>query len=466
MREHSRCVLDVTKFRRLMAPKSTGSNKSKGNKNNKEIKSILEKVNHIPFNRLAQERGFKQGREKKISGKTLVIGFLMMSLQGKNTFQNWAEHVSLITGKIVSKQAIWKKVTPLLTSFLSVVLFDALRQQIVLHHKGFKQLDLFKNYKRILIQDSTVIALPIWLSQFFPGNVSRGEIKALLKIQVVYDLLSNRFIHFEITTFRANDQSKAKDMLNLATSEDLVIRDLGYFVLNCFEQMNEKAIHFISRLRNGVNIYELKTEEKINLLKELQKGNGYDKWVLIGEKQKVKGPLVALPLTEEQASIRRRKAKENRDQRLNHTKEYYKLLSYQLFITTEVKRIMTSKQVALTYGLRWRIESIFKCWKSSFHLQKTISQTCSLTKDRVLAMMYLMLIFILLFQVAIYNQAMKALEKKKIVFISLMKLCQFITAHLNLFFEKNFRTLMPLIIYHCSYDKRHDRQNFLEKIKN
>ena len=85
-----------------MAPKSTRLNKSKGNKNNREIKSIREKVNHIPFNRLAQESGFKQRREKKISGKTLVIGFLMMSLQGRNTFQNWAEHVSLITGKIVS----------------------------------------------------------------------------------------------------------------------------------------------------------------------------------------------------------------------------------------------------------------------------------------------------------------------------------------------------------------------------
>lgn len=325
---------------------------------------------------------------------------------------------------------------------------------------------MLKNYKRILIQDSTIIALPVWLSRFFPGNVSRGEKKSQLKIQVVYDILSNRFIYFEITAFTTNDQSKAKDLLKLATREDLVIRDLGYFVLDCFDKMNEQSIHFISRMRYGIKIYDLKSGEEINLLQEIKKKKRYDQWVLIGKKQKVKVRLIALPLPEQQASIRRRRARQDRDQRLNHTKEYYKLLSYQLFITTEDKQILSSTQVASIYGLRWRIESIFKCWKSGFQLQKIISQTCSLTKDRVLAIIYMMLIFILLFQVTIYNQVRKATEKIENKLISLLKLCQYITSHFLPFLEQSFRSLMPLIIYHCRYDKRHDRQNFLQKIIN
>ncbi len=45
--------------------------------------------------------------------------------------------VSLITGKMISKQAIWKKVTPLLTNFLSAVLQESLGKQIALDKSKF-----------------------------------------------------------------------------------------------------------------------------------------------------------------------------------------------------------------------------------------------------------------------------------------------------------------------------------------
>ncbi|MBK8584725.1 MAG: hypothetical protein IPN88_04520 [Bacteroidetes bacterium] len=80
-----------------------------------------------------------------------------------------------------------EKVTPLLTNFLSAVLQKSLGKQIALDKSKFGDSSALKNYKRILLQDSTVLALPIWLSRFFPGNVSRGQQKSAIKIQVVYD---------------------------------------------------------------------------------------------------------------------------------------------------------------------------------------------------------------------------------------------------------------------------------------
>lgn len=247
-----------------MTPKNTRLKKKQ------KYKNMEQKLKKISFNKHAINSGFKQRKDKKITGKTLLISFILMAMQGKNSFQHWAEQAGILTGKTVSKQGIWKRVTLRLTKFLALILLDALGQQTSAIQSQAKKHTWLKNYKRILLQDSTVIALPAWLSWCFPGNVSRGEKKAQLKIQVVYDILANHFVYFEITSFTANDQSKSKDILNIATPEDLVIRDLGYFVLDSFNEMNREQISFISRLRYGVSIYK-ETGEEINLLKQLKK---------------------------------------------------------------------------------------------------------------------------------------------------------------------------------------------------
>lgn len=175
--------------------------------------------------------------------------------------------------------------------------------------------------------------------------------------------------------------------------------------------------------------------------------------------------LIALKLPEEQANLRRKRAKENRDKRLNHNSEYYQLLSYHLFISTEEKSQFTPSQIAQLYGLRWRIESIFKCWKSYFHLQQLIPQNRSVSKDTVESVIYLMLIFIVLFQVSIYQVILLTAEKKQNIMISLTKLCKFIADHIDLFLEQTLKSIIPLILYYCRYDQRCDRKNFLQKLK-
>lgn len=320
---------------------------------------INQKTKSISFDKHAKASGFKKRKAKKITGKSLLIAFFLMALQGKNSLELWAEQLSNVTGKIVSKQAVWKRITPYLTKFLMLVLSDALRDQISSTHQSIKQGRLrMGDYNRILIQDSTTIALPEWLKVFFPGNTSRGKKKSQLKIQVVYDIISNTFVYFEITPFTANDQSKSKDILNIACKGDLVIRDLGYFSLDCFQKMSEH-ISFVSRIRYGVKIYDAETGKEINLLKHLKKYKCIDQWVLIGSEQKVKVRLVILPLSNEQANEKQYRAKCDRDKRMNHSAEYYELLAYCLFITTECKTKFTAKHIAKLYGLRWRIENIF-----------------------------------------------------------------------------------------------------------
>lgn len=442
-----------------MTPKNTRF------KRKQKYENIEQRLKKIPFNKHAIKSGFKQRKEKKITGKSLLLGFILIAMQGKNTFHQWAEQIGLLTGKSVSKQGVWDRINSRFVRFLSLILTDALLEQTSITHLQVKKHEWIKYYKRVLVQDSTVIALPSWLSWCFPGNVSRGEKKAQLKIQVVYDILANHFVYFEITPYTANDQSKSKDILSIATSEDLVLRDLGYFVLDSFDGMNHQHIHFTSRLRYGVNIYDMKTGKEINLYNQIKKQERFDQWVMLGEKQKFKIRLVVIKLPQEQADIKKRKAKKDRDRRLNHSKKYYDMLGYSFYITTENEKRFSPCQIAGQYGLRWRIETIFKCWKSNFHLQKLIPQDRSLTKERAEAIIYMMLIFILLFQVTIYHAAEIATEKAKGGTISLLKLCKYISNHIELFIKKNLNSLMPQILYYCRYDKRCDLQNFVQKLK-
>ena len=416
----------------------------------------------IPFSKRELSSGFKQRKAQKLTGKLLLLSFFAMALQGNNSFQMWAEKVSSMTGKYVSKQAIWKRINAFYIKFLVAVLSDVLREQIGRVSKHLEQGALKNRYKRILIQDSTALALPSCLRWCFPGNTVRGEQKAQLKIQVIYDLLNSRFIYFELTPFTANDQSKSKDILDIAGKEDLVIRDLGYFSLDCFDQLNSQHTSFVSRLKYGVKTTDVDTGKELNLLKILKTQGCFDRWVCIGGKQQIKLRLVALAMPEEQANRRRHKAKCDRDLRLNHTKEYYQQLAYSIFITTESENQFTAMQIAKLYGLRWRIETIFKCWKSQFHLQKIIPQHTSLTKERIEAVLYMMLIFILLFQVTVFNYLLRISQTAN---ISLTKLSRYIANNFKSFLEINLRALTPNLLRYCKYDTRKDRLNYLQKLK-
>jgi IS4 transposase len=289
--------------------------------------------------------------------------------------------------------------------------------------------------------------------------------KAQLKIQAVYDLLSGTFVNFEVTPYTENDQSKAMDILLNAKSNDLVIRDLGYFVLRSFQAMISNSIHFVSRFKYHVSIMELLSQNEINLLKELRRKKFYDQWVYIGKTDKVKVRLIALPLNREVSNYRRRIAKNDRDKRLNHSKEYYELLGYNIFITSEPGDIYTPEQIAKIYGLRWRIESIFKCWKSFFNLQKIMPQNCSLNKYRVEVIIFMSLIMIIIFQTRLYNKMIKevALQKNQVE-LSMLKLMQFFSRNISLIMNMRKDPLRSCLIYYCKYEKRKNRHNFIQNM--
>ncbi len=163
--------------------------------------------------RIGKRSGFVQRKSKKISAYHFVVGFIISCCNGNNTFSEWAFQISLLSGKRLSKQGVFDRLHEGATAFAKQLLEKVLLQQSV---KDFAS-SLFRSFDKVLLQDSTTLRLPQVLSAMFPGNHSRGERKAVARIQSILDIKAMRFINFTLGAFTQNDQSASGSIIAEAT---------------------------------------------------------------------------------------------------------------------------------------------------------------------------------------------------------------------------------------------------------
>lgn len=268
------------------------------------------------------------------------------------------------------------------------------------------------------------------------------------------------FVQLSLRCFTQNDQSASSEILPWCSKGDLVIRDLGYFALSAFAAMIDKGVHFVSRLKYGVKLYDLNGKE-IVLASLLKRKGRADRWVYIGADKKVKVRLVMIPLAAAQAAEKRRKARQDRDQRLNHSKAYYQWPGCTVLITTVEQSTWSYCDVERAYKVRWQIEIIFKSWKSGFHFQALLHERCD-NENRAKTCIYLLLLCMCLFMHKIYLPYQQSIETQVGKTISLLKLARFVAANVLEVFYISMVRLKELILQHCCYDIRHDRTNMTD----
>ena len=384
----------------------------------------------------------------------------MICCNGQNTFSNWALQISLLSKKSVSKQAVFDRMSKTAVAFSKQLLEEVVSKQFTQNYAS----TLFEKFNAVLLQDSTTLALPQLLSKIFKGNHSHGVQKAIARIQSVFNIKTMTFNYFSLGSFIENDQSASSLILPLLKQGDLVIRDMGYFVISTFKEIIAAKAHFLSRLKYGVVISD--EAGKIISLKELLKHkNGIDKWVYIGVKNKVKVRLVMIPLPSAQVAEKLRKAKADRDARLNHSKEYYLWLRFNVYVTSVSDEVWDTADVGKAYKVRWQMEIIFKSWKSGFNLQDVLHDGCTKV-ERVKVIIYLMLIFICLVMKKIYVEYKNRIEKNTTKIISLIKLSVMIRNYIKEILTLPQKNLKEFIIKHCCYESRTDRDNMTDLYRN
>jgi hypothetical protein len=340
---------------------------------------------------LAQQSGFARRRARKLTPLLFVQATVLLVSQSTVSLRRWAVLAGLLGQLCLSKQALWERINTRAVGFLQAVLAHVLAR--CLHRTTAARPAALAAFGRVLVQDSTTIKLCPKLAAAFPGSRNqRGADHGQLKIQSLYDLLTQRFLSFSLSGFNRNDQAAARDVAGLVHPGDLVLRDLGYFVLATLQQIAQAGAFFLSRLRLDTGLRDAHTGQPLDLLRALKRQGQLDLQVLLGELQ-LPVRLVAVKLPEAVAAERRRKARQNRDRRCRPNARHLALLGWAIFVTNVPRHVWSAQTVAQVYGLRWRIETIFKAWKSHFRLTEVPRGSAA----QLEAMIYARLIFVTIF---------------------------------------------------------------------
>lgn len=402
-------------------------------------------------------------RKRLIDPLNFLSALCMRSVGGITSYNDIAAHIDADSGLSISRQAIGKKVKGPCEEFLKKILAIVITNKI--NNEVIEIIKAGNTYKRILIEDSTIIRLPLRLFSDFSG-VANGLSKVCnARIQCVYDLLSGQFILFSIDPYSKNDLTAASELV--LQEGDLVLRDRGYLIIDELQRHIDSKAHCIYRYKFNMVLKDPKTEEPIELFSLLKEEGHLDMEVMLNNEAKTIVRLVAYPVLKEVADNRRRKAKNEKKQ--SPTKEYLESLSWSIYITTITDLQIDYAFIHKVYGLRWRIEIIFKCWKSNMSFDKIhnvskIQLSILLLGRFIMVVICTQLIFWRCWPIVkmVFNRNLSLLKLTKYLLQHPMKIVSVLVEITDP--DKRSQVAIKSMTRFCAYDKR-KRPNYQQKIE-
>jgi len=424
------------------------------------ISLAIESLDPAQIEQLAVESGLQTRKPRKITPLALLNLYCQESINKSPSFNDIAGVINDSTGDTPSRQAVGRRINAKFVSFLKMVLETALSEKAL---ENFPDTIAEVGYfGRIVVQDSTIVKLPAKLFDEFSG-VSNGYTTVCnARIQGIYDLISRSFIDFSIDKYSKNDSLAASALEILAN--DLVLRDRGYLRNDEIIRIGGADAYCIYRHITGTIYRDRETDAVVELEKILSKNEYMDIDVCLNDESRTPIRIVAAPVGEEVANIRRMKAK-NEMKGHNPSARVLFLMDWTIFIVNLPRDKFSFKTILALYGLRWRIENIFKTWKSNmaFGLIHNVSSI------QLRATLMARLITIVVIMRGIYRQCDRFIAGSSKRRLSLAKLMRYIQVRKERLIEiladltKNSkRTILSLIRY-CTYDMRKKRFNYVQQ---
>ncbi len=344
-----------------------------------KIKEITEK--HIKcldkdnLDKIACETSFIQRSTNKVSGKDFVELMTIelfdkgiISLEGLCDILREKSPESDISPQALSEKINSENAVAFLESTLDAIYKEQLRTKL-----EKIPIEVLEQFPNVYIEDSTQIELNEHLSEEFKG-VGGSASKSSIKIDLLYEARSNTLKKVLITEGTYPDQKNGASVLSQIQEGDLIIRDLGYFELSGFRNIQERKAYYLSRLFKSAKVYLSSNPqaEAIDLTAYVKKRIGnkcfIDMEVYLGE-ERVCSRLITYRTPEHIINERRRKAK-RAAQKKGRTlpQEYLEWLDFSFYITNVEAETWSPEIVGTIYRIRWQIELIFKQWKQLFRI--------------------------------------------------------------------------------------------------
>jgi Transposase DDE domain len=302
-------------------------------------------------------------RQRKFTAATLVQTFVLGYLRKPTASSDDLALTAQQLGVDVSSQAIDRRFQPALRDCLHNLWQHAVAQVVMAKPRAVA---LLQKFTAVLIGDSTTIQLADTLAQTYPGCGGRSGLgQAALKIQVLWDVLCGSLRRARL---EAGRQSDATSPAVEATPQPgaLLLYDLGFFALERLRHWSNASAYWISRVGSQVTIYVGGVPSNLlDWLAQATTTGPIDRWVEVGEKQRLPCRLIALRAPDEVANRRRQKAyaKAAKKGRVP-SRAHLAACAWTLYLTNVPEAMLRWREVVVLYRVRWQIELLFKLWKS------------------------------------------------------------------------------------------------------
>jgi len=242
-------------------------------------------------------------KSSKFSPAGFLQSLISAVISGKASCNQIASQLKHCETKSMSAQALHQRLGVASTSFLLQIIFALTKQQFKPTAQALKN----SSIKRLIIEDSTSIRLPKSNAQDFAAHGNAHGPTAGSKINLAYDLLSSTVISHSLHLATTQDKTIGPDLLEEIKKDDLILRDMGYFSLNIFSEIEEKGAYWLTRLPVTTGIL-LENEKSLESQLRPTKNTLIDELVYVGEERKP-CRLIAVRADKETAKKRRAQRK-------------------------------------------------------------------------------------------------------------------------------------------------------------
>ncbi len=412
------------------------------------------------LNSVARDTGFIK-RFRKLNGLDYLTILLLNVSKQIVSYNTMASTFLETMDKSVFKQAIHKAMSK--KEFLLYI--NRIFNEILQIKVGLSNNSLKSKFKRIIIQDSTIIKLPQRLFEYFSGVKNQITQVSNARIQFGFDLKANAFTLFSIDPYFINDLLAGCKLI--IKKGDLIIRDRGYCCLAEIRRIIEYKADFIYRYYHGFKYYDANTGQGVNIYELVKNTSRLKIKLRIGSAD---GPIVTLfAVRVKDAVANKRRYQLKKSTKGVASKELLQLLSWSIFFTS-IEEEITFEEIFSLYALRWRIEIIFKAMKSHLNADKIHNVPKHQLTFILLGKMILMIIITQFIYANIYIRIYKKMGN----IISLLKLVRYIKDNIILITEllkavkkKNYISSesMQMVIKYCCYERRKDRKNYEQELR-
>ena len=319
---------------------------------------------------LAREAGFVTRQSSRLTPSTFLQTLSSAVVTGLASLNQIAIGLSRRAERTITSQAVHQRFGVESTAFLTRVLHQLFAERF----REPATAGDFGPVRRILVEDSSVQAMPKANAAAFPAHGNRHGSTAGVKIDFAYDLLEGESVSHTLHAATEQDKTIGKELVSQVREGDLVLRDMGYFSVPEFVDIECLGAFWLTRVPLNLGVVVVELGAGLESVLRRHKGQSIDLEVKAGAEGKP-CRLVALRATGRVARQRRKQRREeaagkgvapDRDGLIRD--------GWHLMLTNLGMADFPPKRLRAIYAARWGVEIQFRAWKQSQNLDKALKR--------------------------------------------------------------------------------------------